>query len=230
LSVLPSASGGLEAAELPTGATLTVLADPVEVSPASAAEGTFLPAVPGQSLAAGDIVRTGDSGLALLTFFDGSESQLSAGSEVQIEQAEYVPAPRIALLQTGGVTINRVIPLPPGGNFRTDTPEATGLVRGTSYVVSVGASPDDVTADPSATSIALLTDRDGHVGHVQMVFAGDPDPDEAMDLVEAGDVGAVTGPTCAAGRLDSASLATLESSARDLHDVGGGRQANELAR
>src|SRR5260370_40640938 len=70
----------------------------------------------------------------------GSESQLGAESTVQIERAEATPAPQIALLQTAGVTMNHVVPMPPGGTFQTDTPAATGLVRGTSYVVVVGDS------------------------------------------------------------------------------------------
>src|SRR5712691_5738124 len=124
------------AAEMPIGATLKVLALPVEVQ--AAPTQTFVAAMDGQMLNQGDVVRTGPGGLALLTFFDGSESQLGAESTVQIERAEATPAPQIALLQTSGVTMNHVVPMPPGGSFQTDTPVATGLVRGTSYVVVVG--------------------------------------------------------------------------------------------
>jgi len=51
---------------------------------------------------------------------------------------EVAPGPQIARLQTAGVTLNHVVPMPAGGTFRTDTPAATGLVRGTSYVVVIG--------------------------------------------------------------------------------------------
>src|SRR6266851_6984119 len=152
----PAASSS--AAEMPVGATLKVLALPVEVQVAQTQ--TFVAAMDGQMLTQGDVVRTGSGGLALLTFFDGSESQLGAESTVHIERAEATPAPQIALLQTAGVTMNHVVPMPPGGSFQTDTPVATGLVRGTSYVVVVG--------DASATSVILLTDRDGHVGRVDV--------------------------------------------------------------
>src|SRR5438105_368260 len=172
------------AAEMPIGATLKVLALPVEVQPAQTQ--TFVAAIEGQMLNQGDVVRTGPGGLALLTFFDGSESQLGAESTVQIERAEATPAPQIALLQTAGVTMNHVVPMPPGGSFQTDTPVATGLVRGTSYVVVVGdgsgssAAPASHTgftcglsADRScATSVILLTDRDGHVGGVDVAADG----------------------------------------------------------
>ena len=173
------------AAEMPIGATLKVLAGPVEVQPAQTQ--TFGAALDGQMLSQGDVVRTGPGGLALLTFFDGSESQLGAESTVQIERAEATPAPQIALLQTAGVTMNHVVPMPPGGTFQTDTPVATGLVRGTSYVVVVGEGPGAsqpsspvqtvLTCGPSgdrscATSVILLTDRDGHVGRVDVAAAG----------------------------------------------------------
>src|SRR5258708_32962806 len=143
----PAASSS--AAEMPVGATLKVLVAPVEVELAQTQ--TFVAAMDGQMLGQGDVVRTGPGGLALLTFFDGSETQLGAESTVQIERAEATPQPQIALLQTAGVTMNHVVPVQPGGSFQTDTPVATGLVRGTSYVVVVGDSA-------TATSGIRLTD------------------------------------------------------------------------
>jgi hypothetical protein len=126
------------AADLVAGATLDVVAAPVQVGSSQA--GPFVDGVSGQLLGAGDVVRTGPGGVALLTFFDGSESQLASDSQLQVQRADYNPAPQIVLFQSAGVTINRVIPLPPGGSFETDTPTAIGLVRGTSYLVNVSAS------------------------------------------------------------------------------------------
>src|SRR6202011_434126 len=120
-------------------------AGPVEVQ--FAQTNAFVAATDGQMLNQGDVVRTGPGGLAMLTFFDGSETQLGAEAQVQIEQVEATPAPQIALLQTAGVTLNHVVPMPVGGTFRTDTPAATGLVRGTSYVVVVGIGASQLTAD-----------------------------------------------------------------------------------
>ena len=54
-SVLPSATHSVSAEELPFGATLSVLADPVEV--AAVDDGTFGAAASGASLRAGDTVR-----------------------------------------------------------------------------------------------------------------------------------------------------------------------------
>src|ERR1051326_7561088 len=218
-SLVPARS--LSASELPVGATLSVLADPVEV--AAADNGTFGAAVSGQSLSAGDTVRTGSSGVALLTFYDGSETQMGGNSQLQIEQADYTPAPQIALFQAAGSSVNRVIPLPPDGSFRTDTPDATGLVRGTSYVVSVG---DD------ASTLVLLTDRDGHVGHVQVVPAQAAD---VLDLVQAGDAGSASSvssaqpQTTVASHLPDDALAALEQAARDLHDASGAAAAGAIA-
>jgi hypothetical protein len=65
------------------GATITVLAAPVEVG--DTISGGFTAAIDGQSLLKGDVVRTGPGGSVLLTFFDGSESQLGSESQVQIE-------------------------------------------------------------------------------------------------------------------------------------------------
>jgi hypothetical protein len=211
----------LAAAELPVGATLSIIAVPVEV--ASNGSDLFADATQGQLVLPGDVVRTGSGGLAVLTFFDGSESQLASDSQIQVQRADYAPAPNIVLLQNAGVSVNRVIPLPPGGNFETDTPTAVGLVRGTSYVVSVDpASPD---ADAAlVSSMVLLTDRDGHVGHVQVASSGSPD---VVDLIQAGDVGATDGKSAAAAHLPAPALADMEDAARDLHD---GQSAQVSAR
>src|SRR5712692_10449079 len=146
------------AAEMPVGATLKVLALPVEVEVAQTQ--SFGAALDGQMLSQGDVVRTGPGGLALLTFFDGSESQLGAESTVQIERAEATPAPQIALLQTAGVTLNHVVPMPPGGTFQTDTPAASGQVRGTSYVVVVGLGASESTADDQTVAQSTLQTAD----------------------------------------------------------------------
>ena len=207
------------AAEMPIGATLKVLAGPVEVEVAQTQ--SFVAAMDGQMLTQGDVVRTGPGGLALLTFFDGSESQLGAESTVQIERAEATPAPQIALLQTSGVTMNHVVPMPPGGSFQTDTPVATGLVRGTSYVVVVG--------DASATSVILLTDRDGHVGRVD-VAAGGSAAAAPVRLTRAGDAAASDGAQTSAGHVATARLQALEAgaNARALPDAA--RDAERHAR
>src|SRR5215831_10774242 len=78
-SWLPAAQPPVRAQTL-VGATLSILAPLVEVSLAGAPFGA---AQDGQTLRPGDQVRTGATGIALLTFFDGTETQLT--SETQVE-------------------------------------------------------------------------------------------------------------------------------------------------
>jgi hypothetical protein len=142
------------------GATLTILAAPVEIARSGLDE--FTAPAPSELLQVGDIVRTGPGGLGLITFFDGSESQLGPDSQLQIERLEAMPAIHIALLQTAGVTTNHVVPVRPGGSFQTDTPAAVAMVRGTSYVVAVtglrsnrsSASPQPATAQVTSAASA----------------------------------------------------------------------------
>src|ERR1700704_5747656 len=62
-------------AAAPLGATVRVLSVPVEVATTEPGA-SFTPAIDGQTVFEGDTVRTGPGGMALVTFFDGSESQL----------------------------------------------------------------------------------------------------------------------------------------------------------
>jgi hypothetical protein len=213
------------------------VAPPVQIAVGGGA--TFVDAEPGQLVQPGDVVRTGSGGIAVLTFFDGSESQLETDSQVQVEHAEYDPAPNIALAQTAGVTVNRVIPLPPGGNYETDTPTAIGLVRGTSFAITVAPANNDGTSDSSSdaaattdpsqliTSAVLLTDRDGHVGHVQVLPSNSA---AVVDLTSAGDVAATAGSDAVSAHLAADTLADLEQAARDLHDPASAQRVTAHAR
>jgi hypothetical protein len=82
-----------------------VLAAPVEVSVRGAG---FTAARDGMSLGAGDQVRTNGGGVALLTFFDGSETQLTPESQVQIQQANSSNSAQIGLTQVLGTTVEHV--------------------------------------------------------------------------------------------------------------------------
>ena len=212
----------------PLGATVSVLASPVEV--ASADPGSFAAAIDGQTLYKGDTIRTGPGGMALLTFFDGSESQLDGESQVQIELVIANPAPQIAFLQTAGVTVNHVIPMPEGGSFRTDTPAATGLVRGTSYVVIVGSASTCGPAgdQPCVASMILLTDRNGHVGRVDV--AANDSSATAVQLSRAGAVAAASSRTVTASNVDPDALAQLEGVAHVRNDTAASITAEHQVR
>jgi hypothetical protein len=215
-------------AATPMGATLSVLAAPVDVAPIG--QGEFTAGVDGQTLAQGDAVRTGSGGIALLTFFDGSEAQLGGDSQVQIERAEANPSPQIALLQTAGVSVNHVIPMGPDGSFQTDTPAASGLVRGTSYIVIVrqGAECGVDGDDGCVASIVLLTDRSGHVGRVDV--SANAAPGSVVELANAGAAATASSHGATAAQIAPEMLEQLEAAAHERDDPAAARITEGLAR
>src|SRR5207237_3169024 len=72
------------------------------------------------------------------TFFDGSETQLTPDTQIEIKQADSTNGPRIDVTQIVGTTVDRVTRLASGPttNFSTDSPAATAVVRGTRYLVT----------------------------------------------------------------------------------------------
>ncbi len=119
-------------AQAGAGATLTILAGQVEVD--TAGTGTYEPAQDGQALKAGDAVRTLSDGVALVTFFDGSETQLGNDGDLRIDDATQQ---RIAVYQSAGSALYHVQPSTTGRTFQASTASAVALVRGTSMVVNV---------------------------------------------------------------------------------------------
>jgi hypothetical protein len=130
---LPASRASAQAA---SGATLSVLTPPVQVSSGG---GTFTAASDGMALSPGDQVRTTGGGVALLTFFDGSETQLTPDTQVAIQQAASSSGgAQISVAQIVGTTVDRVQRLTSNPtSFSTDTPAATAVVRGTRYVLTV---------------------------------------------------------------------------------------------
>src|SRR5438105_2887991 len=120
------------AAQIINGATLTVLAPEVQVSLQGGALGV---ARDGQTLAPGDYVRTGSAGVALLTFFDGSETQLTSDTQVELDTA--TRGGPITEFQSNGTTANRVVGASRNGGFDVDSAPAAAIVRGTTFVVTV---------------------------------------------------------------------------------------------
>lgn len=74
------------AAQSGATATLSVLSPTVEWI--GGPDGARRPAQHGMDLAAGDRVKTGEGGLALVTFLDGSTVTVQPGSEVTVKQAD----------------------------------------------------------------------------------------------------------------------------------------------
>jgi hypothetical protein len=157
--------------QVASGATLSVLASPVEVAVAG---GSFANARDGMTLAPGDQVRTGDSGVALITFFDGSETQLTPGSQIAIQQlASSAGGPLIGISQTVGTTVDRIQRLTATPtNFSTDTPAATAVVRGTRYALTVKcyAAPPPPPQTPLLTFPRRLSDVPGFLLADEVVY------------------------------------------------------------
>ena len=152
MSSAPVAAAPVTFGQAASGATLSVLAPPVEVATGS---GAFAPASDGMTLGPGDQVRTTGGGVALLTFFDGSETQLTPDTQVAIQQtASSGGAAQIGVSQILGTTVDRVQRLASNPtSFSTDTPAATAVVRGTRYTLTVKC----YAGPPPAPTPRLLT-------------------------------------------------------------------------
>jgi hypothetical protein len=118
--------------------TLTVLAGQVEVR--RSGQTTYQSAPSGIPLAPGDAVRTGPSGRALITYFEGSTTVLEPQSELEIRRLDGEPAraPRLAVHQVAGSTWHKVVRLvAPGPRMEVHTATAVALVRGTEFLVTL---------------------------------------------------------------------------------------------
>jgi hypothetical protein len=134
-------------------ATLTVLEGSVTVVAASTGEphGGWS----GESLFEGDRVTTGVPGGALITFLDGSELELDAGTEVELTLLQNGTDGGVVrvISQLAGVTINRVEHLGSDSTYQLQTPNVTAVVRGTVFLGRV--ERDEAVGDVLEESIAL---------------------------------------------------------------------------
>jgi hypothetical protein len=116
----------------------------------------------GRALYAGDRVWTGPTGVAVITYSDGSTVALDPGSEVSIEMLETTTAGRMVVLmvQTAGrawYTITSA--LSPNSRFELRTPATAAVVRaGSTVQVEVDSNGD--------TGITTLS------GNVETIAAG----------------------------------------------------------
>jgi hypothetical protein len=154
-SVLPAARNlGLSlrgaVGQVAAGAMLYVLAADVEVAPAG---GDFGPARDGMTVGPGDQIRTSNGGVAVLSFFDGSETQLTPDSQVQIQQAAASgTGAQISVIQVVGTTVQWVqLPANEPSNYSTNTPGAMTVARGTRHVLTTScySSAAAQTAPPA---------------------------------------------------------------------------------
>jgi len=126
--------GGAQAAN---AATLAVLRGDVD---AQHGGGVFAPALDGDILAGGDVVRSNQQGRAVLTFFEGSTLSVEPGSEVHVTSLARTGASglQVTIEQTIGRTWASVNKLStPDSRFELKTPTSTAIVRGTTFETTV---------------------------------------------------------------------------------------------
>ena len=125
------------------GTSLTVIAGDVSVSRGGA---DFAAATDGETLSAGDTVRTGADGRAVLTYFEGSTVTIEPDTELRVEAAGAMPDGSTVVLmrQAFGRTWHVVTKLITGGSkYEVRTPASTASVRGTEF--EVDSSSDETT-------------------------------------------------------------------------------------
>jgi hypothetical protein len=118
-------------------ATLTVLSDPVEVQRAS---GSRVPGTSGMSLVVGDRIFTAAGASARVTFFQGTEVDVAAETEIMVQEVNQPSggASSVGIGQAVGSTVSRVTSLfNPASRFQVTTPSAVAVVRGTVLDVEV---------------------------------------------------------------------------------------------
>jgi uncharacterized repeat protein (TIGR01451 family) len=102
---------------------------------------SWIEAQVGISLEVGDIVKSGNSSSAEITFFDGSTIELQAGTEIEVASLDIsadTGSTTITLQQTIGATISRVTKLVDSASrYEIETPAGVAAVRGSVMLVSV---------------------------------------------------------------------------------------------
>lgn len=120
-----------------TQATLTVLSQPVEVQRST---GNRESGSSGMTLVVGDRVFTGAGGTAKITFFQGTEVDVSEDAEIMVQQLERKGggSSSVSIGQALGTSISKVTSLfNPASRFQVNTPSAVAVVRGTELEVTV---------------------------------------------------------------------------------------------
>jgi hypothetical protein len=116
------------------------------------------PATAGVSLAAGTLLRTGDDGLAEVTFTDGSLLKLQKNSSVQLSPNKRQKQKTSVLLFFGRLW-NKVSPSTTGEqSYEVNTPNAVCGVRGTAFETAVG---DDGSVRMQVTEGKVAVEGDG---------------------------------------------------------------------
>lgn len=129
---------------------------------------TWVAAVAGMKLGAGDQLQTGGNGTALLLFFEGSTLEVQARSAILIKELTLAGngSTTIGLKQLVGNTVSRVQKLADSASrYEVDTAAGSAVVRGTVFGVVVEADGySTVTCDEgqvwfSASGVTVLVSQ-----------------------------------------------------------------------
>lgn len=151
-------------AAVPSPATLLVISTPVDVDTNNSAG--FHTAKPGQELAAGNSVRTGEGGHAAIQFPDGSYVRMSPSTTVTLTAAQLSHDGNLqsaSLVQRAGRTFTNVQHLVGGASFQVGGHSVSASVRGTQFELLVRADQTnlikvfDGTVKVSGKTTATLT-------------------------------------------------------------------------
>lgn len=117
---------------------LAILAGRVELAHGAA---PYAPASDGETVAAGDRLRTDAAGHAVVTFFDGSTLDIAPATEVTVvAAASHDGAVDLVIAQAIGRTFSSVQKLvDPRSRYEIHTPSITAVVRGTKFEIEVAA-------------------------------------------------------------------------------------------
>lgn len=146
--LISAAAGGIVYASGPSRARTATLMDIVGIVESSPARGaqSWDTLESGQTVSAGERIRTGIASEATLLFYDGSRMTLAPNSEVELAklQGSWTHGIKVVVNQDSGKTTHSVVPLKGGGSlYQVRTPNGTADVHGTNF--SVGVEPGGKT-------------------------------------------------------------------------------------
>ena len=120
------------ALSIANAATITVLHGQVDAQKGST---SFTPALDGDLLTAGDVVRADSAGNAVITFFEGSTLTVESGAQVKVASLVKTSSGgiQVSIEQTLGRTWASVSKLTGDSKFEVKTPTSTAAVRGTAF-------------------------------------------------------------------------------------------------
>lgn len=120
------------ALSIANAATITVLHGQIDAQKGGTG---FTPALDGDLLTAGDVVRADSAGNAVVTFFDGSTLTVESGAQVKVASLVKTSSGgiQVSIEQTLGRTWASVSKLTGDSKFEIKTPTSTAAVRGTAF-------------------------------------------------------------------------------------------------